>query len=133
MVFPMKKQMIMKIMRLAGAMLALSIILSGCGGLGLQPNIKAEVMMTGGDKVRLYYDGPQEAKEMFCSGETVSVYRVYPGERLRYVEVGKVRIVGPIDKNHLEGVVVEGKVKEGDLARKSIAACRVLPPMPAGK
>ncbi len=106
---------------------------SGCGEIGLQPNIKAEVMMTGGDKVRLYYEGPQEAKDMFCLGETVSIFRMYPRERLRYVEVGKVRITGSIDRKHLEGIVVEGKVKEGDLARKSIAACKVLPPAPAAK
>lgn len=117
-------------LRLAGVMLCASLLLSGCGKLGVQPGIRAEVTMSAGDKVHLYYGGPQQAKDMFCIGETVSVYRAYPQERLRYEEVGKVRILKAIDKNHLEGVVVEGKVKPGDLARKSIAACRVLPPAP---
>ncbi len=133
MAYPMKNKLIIKINRLGGLVFTMSLILSGCGEIGLQPNIKAEVMMTGGEKVRLYYDGPQDAKEMFCVGETVSVFRAYPQERLRYVEVGKVKITGSIDRKHLEGVVVDGKVKEGDLARKSIAACKVLPPAPAAK
>ncbi len=129
----MRKLTVMKILRLAGVMFGFSLVPSGCGELGVQPGIRAEVMMTAGDKVRLYYEGPQEAREMFCIGETVSVYRAYPQQRLRYVEVGKVRILKAMDKNHLEGEVVEGKVKEGDLARKSIAACRVLSPMQRGK
>ncbi len=129
----MKKLMKMKGLCMTCALLAMSLILPGCENLGIQPQIKAEVMMTSGYKVRLYYEGTQEAREMFCSGETVSVYRVYPGERLRYVEVGKVKIVRAIDKNHLEGTVVEGKIKEGDLARKAIAACRVLPPLQGGE
>ncbi len=120
-------------LRLAGVTFGLSILLSGCGQLGVQPGIRAEVTMSAGENVRLYYGGPQEAKDMFCIGETVSVFRAHPQERLRYVEVGKVRILKAIDKNHLEGLVVGGKVKEGDLARKSIAACRVLPPMQTGK
>ena len=115
---------------MVAALLALSLVVPGCGTIGIQPNIKAEVMMTSGDKVHLFYDGPQDAKDMFCIGETVSVYRSYSQKRLRYIEVGKVKVVRPIDKKYLEGIVVEGKVKEGDLARKSIAACKVLPPLP---
>ncbi len=129
----MRKLMVIKTVFPVLTILALSIMPAGCGHLGVQPGIRAEVMMSGGDKVRLYYEGPQDAKEMFCIGETVVVYRAYPQERLRYVEVGKVNIVKAIDKHNLEGVVVNGKLKEGDLARKSIAACKVLPPMPAVK
>ena len=125
----MKKLMKMKGLCMTCALLAMSLILPGCENLGIQPQIKAEVMMSSGDKVRLYYEGTQEAKDMFCGGETVSVYRAYSGERLRYIEVGKVKIVRSIDRQHLEAIVVEGKVKEGDLARKAIAACKVMPPM----
>lgn len=129
----MKKFMKMKVLCMTCALLAMSFSLPGCETMGVQPQIKAEVMMTRGDAVRLLYEGTQDAGEMFCKGETVSVYRAYPGQRLRYVEVGKVRIVRPVDKKYLEGLVVEGKVKEGDLARKAIAACRVLPPMRSGE
>jgi hypothetical protein len=126
----MEKPAIGKKVRMVVAVLVLSLVAPGCGTIGIQPQIKAEVMMTSGDKVHLFYGGPQDAKDMFCIGETVSVYRAYPQKRLRYIEVGKVRIERPIDKKYLEGIVVEGKVKEGDLARKSIAACKVLPPLP---
>jgi hypothetical protein len=116
-----------KIVCLLGAVIALCLPLPGCEHPVLKPGIKAEVNMTAGDKVRLFYGGPQEAKNMFCIDEVVSVYRM---ERNGYVEVGKVKIIRAIDKNNLEALVVEGKVKDGDLARKSIAACKVIPILP---
>ena len=123
-----------KVLLVAGAALAFSLSLSGCAKeLGIQPQFAAKVEMTSGDKVRLFYGGTQEAKTIFCSGETVSVFRANPRQRSRYIEVGKVRIDHPIDDHFLEGVVVEGKVEEGDLARKGIAACLLVPPSVGGE
>jgi hypothetical protein len=58
------------------ALLSLALVFSGCvRELGLQPQYDAEVEKTSGDNVRLFYGGTQEAKDIFCSGETVTVYR----------------------------------------------------------
>ncbi len=112
---------------LLGAVIALSLALPGCEHAVLKQGIKAEINMTAGDKVRLYYAGPQVAINMFCIDEVVSVYRL---EQKAYIEVGKVKIIRAMDRNNLEALVVEGKVKDGDLARKSIAACKVIPILP---
>jgi hypothetical protein len=101
--------------------------LSGCTNVGLQQHFKAEVMMSGGERVRLFYGGTQEAKNIFCIGETVPVYRADPRDPQHPVEVGHVRILRALDEHHLEGEVADGNVREGDLARKAIAACLVLP------
>jgi len=101
--------------------------LSGCTNVGLQQQFKAEVMMSGGERVRLFYGGTQEAKNIFCIGETVPVYRADPQDPQHPVEVGHVKILRALDDQHLEGEVADGNVREGDLARKSIAACMVLP------
>ena len=101
--------------------------LSGCKNVGLQQQFKAEVMMSGGERVRLFYGGTQEAKNIFCIGETVPVYRNDPRDPQHPIEVGHVRILRDLDEQYLEGEVADGNVREGDLARKSIAACMVLP------
>jgi hypothetical protein len=111
------------------AALALFLVLSGCSKevVGIHPQFVSEVEMVSGDKVRLFYGGTQEAKDIFCKGETVSIFRASPHEPRRYYEVGKVRIIRTIDNHYLEGTVVGGTVKTGDLARKGIAACLVVP------
>lgn len=106
------------------ALFAFFLLLSGCGTTVLKPEIGAEVKMSAGREVLLYYAGQQAAKEMFCIDEIVSVYRT---EGEKQVEVGKVKVLRELDRNNLVALVVEGNVKSGDDALKSIAACKVKP------
>ncbi len=107
-----------------------SLVFTGCSALGTQPQIKAEVVMKTGEQLRLFYGGTKEAKETFCPGEEVTVYRAYPQRRLRYVQMGKVKIVRVLDEHYLEGVVTSGPVKDGDIAMKASASCLVRPMEP---
>ena len=118
----MPKLMIGKSTCMVGILFTLLFLLSGCGHVISKPGIKAEVMMSAGEEVRLYYTGQQSAKDMFCIDEIVSVYRT---EGHKSVEVGKVKIIRELDRQNLEALVVNGKVKKGDEARKAIAACKV--------
>jgi hypothetical protein len=95
--------------------------------------ISAEVVQKTGETVRLHLGGHEKASILFCVGETVPVYRAYPQERLRYLEVGKVKISRFLEGNYLEGTVAEGEIKEGDLARKPGAECLILPQTPTEK
>jgi len=106
------------------------LLMSGCAGLGAQPLNKAEVVSTAGAKVTLFYGGSREASAVFCPGETVPVYRQESRERLTYTEQGKVRITRVVDRNYLEGVVLEGEIKPGYLARKGDLGCLVTAPEP---
>ena len=103
---------------------AFCVLLSGCGNALLKSDIAAEVRVSAGNEVRLQYAGPQEAKNMFCIGEIVSVYEKRGSDD---VAVGKVKVLREIDRNNLAALVVDGNVKDGDEARKAIAACRVRP------
>lgn len=124
------KMLAMRRMCLPGTLL-LAMLLLSCGGrIGLQSTHEAEVMMTAGDGVRLLYEGPQDAKAIFCKDEIISIFRADRKDPSGYVEVAKVRVVGAIDKQSLQGVVVDGKVRKGDVARKALAACRVVPLLP---
>jgi hypothetical protein len=64
---------------------------------------------------------------MFCINEIVSVYEKRGGD---YVEVGKVKVLRELDRNNLAALVVDGSMKDGDEARKSIAACKIRPLLP---
>ncbi len=117
----------------AGVAFAVYQLLPGCASLGTQPRISAQVVQKTGETVRLHLGGHEKANILFCIGETVPVFRAYPQERLRYLEVGKVRITRFLADNYLDGIVTEGEIQEGDLARKPGAECLVLPPTPAEK
>ena len=110
------------------AMSLISLVISGCSYLGVQPLNKAEVVSSNGAKVTLFYGGSKEARAVFCPGETVQVYRQESRERLRYIGQGKVKITRILDENYLEGVVVEGSIKPGYFARKSDLSCLVSSP-----
>jgi hypothetical protein len=105
----------------------LAVAFAGCSTLGSQPQIQAEVVMKPGSTLHLFHGGTQVAKALFCPGETVLVYRALPGERLRYFEVGKVRITRYLDIYFAEAVVLSGEMNMGDMAMKSNAACLVVP------
>src|SRR6266702_251036 len=94
-------------------LLALAFMPAGCATSGAQPQAKMEVVLKNGETVLLFHGGTQEAKSLFCVGETLPVYRAYPLKRLRYLEVGKVKITSAVGEHYLEGVVVQGEVKNG--------------------
>lgn len=103
--------------------------------LGVQPQIKADVVAKPeGGTVRLFHGGTAEAKKVFCKGETVPVYRYY-GRYEQTKEVGKIKLGEFVGDHYIDGVVVEGEVKPGDVAMKGSAACLAveMPAAPAEK
>ena len=72
-----------------------------------------------------FHGGFTSAKEEFCVNDVVPVYR-YTGKRYqKYAEVGKIKITGYVGEHYLEGVVVEGNIKDSDFAKKTNAACLI--------
>ena len=106
----------------------LQMVLSGCTSLGVQPRNKAEVISKSGSEVTLLYDGSKVAGTVFCPGETAQVYRQESRERLRYIEVGKVKITRALDAHHLQAEIVEGEVIPGYFAGKGEDRCLVTAP-----
>lgn len=114
------------------AVLTLPAFMPACATLGTQPRIQARVVAGTGETVRLFHGGTREAKEEFCLREIVPVYRYY-GRYLQAKEVGKVKITQYIGEHYFDAVVVEGEVRDGDVAKKTSAACMIRLPGPEEK
>jgi hypothetical protein len=93
--------------------------------LGVQPQIKADIVAKTGDSVRLFHGGTEEAKKVFCKDEVVPIYRYY-GRYMQTKQVGKVKIGDFVGEHYVDGKVVEGEVGPGDVAMKGSAACLVV-------
>lgn len=114
------------------AVLTVATLISGCAALGTGPQVKARVIARTGETIRFFQGGTKQAKEEFCVNETVPVYRYY-GRYLQSKEVGKVKITQPPGDHYFDAVVVEGEVKDDDVAMKTSAACLVRIPGPEEK
>ncbi|MGA2193517.1 MAG: hypothetical protein ABSG42_09120, partial [Nitrospirota bacterium] len=67
--------------------------------------------------------GTQEAKELFCPNEVLTVYRYKQ-------PVGKVRLSDYVGEHNIDATVIEGEIRPGDVVIKGSAACLVQPPPP---
>ena len=104
-------------------------------GAALQPDdrVRAQVREPGfaktGAVVHLFYGMSKNAKEEFCPGATVTVYRLPTDKRgeiyhSKY-EVGKVRVTKNLENRFVEAKVVEGNIRSGDMAMQSSTECYV--------
>jgi hypothetical protein len=85
---------------------------------------KAEAVMTAGAKLYLFHSGTDEVRKTIHVNDLLTVYREYPPDlSVETREVGKVRVLSPLGDYYLNGEVVEGEVKAGDLAKKGTVAC----------
>lgn len=113
------------------ALFAIASVIVGCAGTGAQKQVQAKIVdNAGGDTVRLFHGGAKEAKEVFCLNETVPVYRETWENYavMSYKEVGKVKITQLRGEHYFDAEVVEGEVKDGDIARKKDLGCLVRMP-----
>ena len=98
--------------------------------LGTQPQIKADVVANAGGTVRLFHGGTEEAKKLFCKDEVVPIYRY--DRTMQRKQVGKVKLGVFVGEQFIDGIVVEGEIRRGDMAIKGSAACLVVEP-PGGQ
>lgn len=115
------------------AILSLPVLMAACATVAPQPQVKATVLAKSGDIIHLFHGGNKVAKEEFCLKEIVPVYRYFGRRYKEAAEVGKVRITGYVGDHYLEGVVVEGNIKDDDVAMKSNSACIIRLPEPEDK
>lgn len=91
-----------------------------------------EVVAAGGPgtTVRLFYGKSIKAKEEFCAGAIVPVYRLEGDFGTTYanrVEVGKVKVTKDLGEHYIEAVVLEGSLMSGDIAMLEYSECLILP------
>lgn len=115
------------------AMLALSVLVFACATVPPQVPVQVQnaIFARTGDTVHLFHGGSKLAKEEFCLNAVVPVYR-YEG-RISSIgstglirnEVGKIKITKDLGDYYVEGVVVEGSIKSGDVAVQPQSGCLI--------
>lgn len=101
--------------------------------------VMSKVFAKTGDNVYLFHGGSKMAKEEFCVNALVPVYRYdaryssIGSTSVQRHEVGKIRITKDLGDFYVEGVVVEGSIKNGDTAVQPQSGCLVRLPEPQEK
>lgn len=121
---------------MVSAMLALFLLMTACATVPPQVPVQVTnaVFAKTGDTVTLFHGGSKLAREEFCLNATVPVYR-YEGRTpslgntgVDRKEVGKIKVTKDLGDYYVEGVVVEGTIKNGDVAVQAQSGCLVRVP-----
>lgn len=77
-----------------------------------------------GEAVCLFQSGTEDVKKTISVHDVLVVFREDPKHEFR--EVGKVKVLSYAGENYIKGVVVEGEIRTGDIAKKDDAASLVI-------
>jgi hypothetical protein len=121
---------ILKTLVLVFVSLTMLAFLFACATVTPSTKVEATVTAKTGDIVHLFHGGNKLAKDEFCPDETVTVYRYFGSRWKEAREVGKVKITQYLGDHFIEGKVVEGSLKSGDVAIKPNSACMIRVPEP---
>ena len=84
---------------------------------------KDEAAMKAGVQLYLFHSGTEDVKNSIHVHDTLTVYRLYPGDSSETREVGTIRVLSPLGDYYFDGEVTGGEVRAGDLAKKGTVAC----------
>jgi hypothetical protein len=89
--------------------------------------LNEELVIPVGAKLYLFHSGTDEIRKTIHENDTLTVYREYPPDfSVEPREVGKVKVLSPLGDYYLNGEVIGGEVKAGDLAKKGTVACFII-------
>jgi hypothetical protein len=118
-------------------MLSLAGLMAACASVQPSDTVRVEVrereavVAAGpGTTVHLFYGKSKKAKEEFCVGAIVPVYRLegdYGTTYANKVEVGKLKVTKDLGEHYIEAVVLEGSLRAGDIATLDNSECLVQP------
>lgn len=106
---------------------------SGCATIQPSDTVRAQVrdgaVAGKGDTVHLFYGMSKTAKEQFCIDAEVPVYRlsgsatgpIYGSK----TEVGRIKVTKDLGEHYIEAVVLEGTIRDGDIAMLSHSECLI--------
>ena len=84
----------------------------------------AQGIMEKGALVCLFESGTADVKKAISIGDVLVVYREGPKRELK--EVGKIKVLSYAGADYLKGVLVEGEIMVGDIAKKGEVATLVV-------
>ena len=114
---------------IAAMMLIVPAIMASGSAITSEDHISAVVsdskFSNPGDTVRLHYGMPSSVKDAFCVNNVVPVYRMGKGYYYSKAEVGTIRVTKDLGNRYVEGVVVNGTLRPGDVAMKASSECKL--------
>jgi hypothetical protein len=84
----------------------------------------AQGIMVKGTILCLFQSGTADVKKAINVNDVLSVFREGKSHNLK--EVGKIKILSYSGEDYLKGVVIEGEVKAGDIAKKGDVASLII-------
>ncbi|MEA5114125.1 MAG: hypothetical protein VB050_08850 [Geobacteraceae bacterium] len=116
--------------------IAMAVVVGGmAAGCSTNPPVRSSLelnkgsVLNIGDQAVFNLQGTGEVKNVVCLGETIPVYReVFIYQTMSRTEVGKVKVLNYVGENKFDAQVVEGQLKDGDIARKDSATCLLYRP-----
>jgi hypothetical protein len=86
--------------------------------------IKEKAVMKIDTTIYLFHSGTPDARKAIRVNDVLIVYREGPACEMK--EVGKIKVLSFAGKNYIKGVVVEGEIKEDDMAKKGAVSYLVI-------
>jgi len=87
--------------------------------------VRGSSFATSGTAVQLFYGMDKSVKDSFCENSIVPVYRKGLGYYYSKAEVGKIKVTKNLNDRYIEGVVVEGTLRPGDIAMEARSECQL--------
>jgi|GEM_PF-524098 len=91
----------------------------------------AEGFMEVGTTAYLFHSGTAVVKNAIAVNDILTVYREEKSGDMK--EVGKIKVLSFMGENYINGEVVEGEIKSGDIAKKGSVSCLVISEGDKGK
>ncbi len=85
---------------------------------------KLETPIKIGETVYLFHSGTQDVKKGIHPNDVLTVHRINTSCQAR--EAGKIKVIAYVGETYIKGDVVEGEVREDDIAKKGDVACLVV-------
>ncbi len=77
-----------------------------------------------GETVYLFHSGTQDVKKEIHPNDVLTVHRINTSCQAR--EVGKIKVIAYVGETYIKGEVVEGELREDDIAKKGDVSCLVV-------
>jgi beta-lactam-binding protein with PASTA domain len=84
----------------------------------------AQGIMEKGTVVCLFQSGTSDVKKAININDILPVYRESTSHELK--EVGKIKVLSYVRDDYLQGEVIEGEIKAGDIAKKGDVASLII-------
>jgi hypothetical protein len=85
---------------------------------------RIETTMGIGETVYLFHSGTDDVRRTIHVNDILTVHRIDPS--CQVTTVGRIKVLSYIGETYLKGVVIEGKIKANDIARKGDVSCLII-------